>query len=122
MTMFKGIAENEWATFLHEFSARNRGRRSRLEVFTKSNVLEESAEGHLESVTLETNGKDVPRLLIQRRDESGAKAQEVVETIPAVRRLSVQYDTDGSEDALEIEDTHGNLVLLRMESNVDGAS
>lgn len=122
MTMIKGIAENDWGKFLHDFSARNRGRRSRFEFFTKSNVQEEGAEGHLETITLETEGNDAPRLLIKRRDEGGTEAREVVELISAVRRLSVQYDTDNSEDALEIEDTHGKLVLLRMESKVDGAS
>ena len=122
MTMIKGIAENEWEKFLHDFSVRNRGRRSRFEFFAKSNVQEEEAEGHLETITLETIGKAAPRLLIKRRDESGTEVRELVETIPAVRRLLVQLDTDGSEDALEIEDPHGKLVLLRMESKVDGAS
>ena len=122
MTTINGIAKNEWAEFLQAFTRRNHNRRARFQFFGRSDVREEGQEGHLESVTVETNGDDEPRVLVKRRDESGAEPQAMLQTIPRVRRISVQYDTDSSEDALEIEDAQDTMIMLRMESKVDGAS
>jgi hypothetical protein len=122
MTTIHGVAKEEWADFLRAFSRRNHDRRARFEFFEKSGVRGEEQEGHLESVTVESDGADAPRVRVKRRDESGPEPRPMSRTISSVRRISVQLDTDGSEDALEIEDTHGALVMLRMESKVDGAS
>lgn len=122
MTTINGIAQNEWAEFLQAFSRRNLNRRARFQFFEGVNVREEEQEGHLESVAVETDGDHAPRVIVKRRDESGAEPQEMLQMIPHVRRISVQYDTDDSEDALEIEDSHNVMIMLRMESKVDGAS
>jgi hypothetical protein len=39
-----------------------------------------------------------------------------------VKRISPQFDVDDSEDGLEIEDEDGVMAVLRLESEVDGAS
>ncbi len=46
----------------------------------------------------------------------------MVTSIPRVRRISPQLDVDASEDGLEMEDIDGVLAVLRLESEVDGAS
>lgn len=122
MTTINGIDKEKWAEFLQDFSRRNYNRRLRFEIFRGSDVREERQEGHLENVSLELEGADAPCVIIKRRDEGGTQVRESVEAIPSVRRISVQYDTDHSEDALEIEDTKGTLILLHLESKVDGAS
>ena len=46
----------------------------------------------------------------------------MTDTIERVRGVTVQIDTDGSEDILEITDEKNTLFSLRFESKVDGAS
>lgn len=61
-------------------------------------------------------------MTVTRLDNSAAKPAEIVTTILCVRRISPQLDIDNSEDGLEIEDKDGALAVLRLESEVDGAS
>ena len=111
-----------WAEFLSEFAARNNNRRARLNVFHSDGSTEdESQEEHLEDVRLKADGnsKTVEIIRIDRTHRNTGKTQD---TITNVRGISVQYDTDGSEDALEITDDENTLVSLRFESKVDGVS
>jgi hypothetical protein len=39
-----------------------------------------------------------------------------------VRGIGVQYETDGSENILEITDEKNTLISLRLESKLDGNS
>lgn len=112
----------KWAEFLSEFAARNNNRRARLNVFHSDGSTEdESQEEHLEDVRLKADGnsKTVEIIRIDRTHRNTGKTQD---TITNVRGISVQYDTDGSEDALEITDDENTLVSLRFESKVDGVS
>lgn len=111
-----------WSDFLAEFSQRNHFRRARFEQFDMRGVQEEEQEAHLETITVELNGPDAPSLIIRRLDNSGEMPREIVTTVHHVKRIAPQYDTDNSEDGLRIEDTHGGLTILRLESLVDGAS
>lgn len=118
----KGIGENDWAEFLKEFTARNKNRRARFNIFYASgDTVEEAEEGHLESVSLNKNG-DEAQVIVERTDQTTENQETMTNTIENVRFITVQYDTDGSEDILEITDAKNTLLSLRLESNVDGAS
>ncbi len=118
----KMIAPNDWKEFLRDFAKRNNNRRARFDVFRSGGeVEEERQEAHLEDVALRENGnaKDVEVIRIDRSKSDAEKTREVITN---VRGIIVQYDTDGSEDILEITDNQNTLVSLRFESKVDGAS
>jgi hypothetical protein len=118
----KGIGQNDWEEFLKEFTARNKNRRARFNIFYASgDTVEEAEEGHLESVSLNKNG-DETQVIIERTDQTTENQETVTNTIENVRVITVQYDTDGSEDILEITDAKNTLLSLRFESKVDGAS
>ncbi len=118
----KMIAPDNWEKFLQEFAARNHDRRARFDVFRASGATEEErVEAHLEDVRLIADG-NAKKIEIVRIGRGGSSAEKMKETITKVRGVSVQYDTDGSEDALEITDDQNTLVSLRLESKVDGNS
>jgi hypothetical protein len=112
----------EWGDLLAGFSSRNRFRRARFENFGRGGVVEEEQEARLKNITVALTGADAPRVIVTRLDNSTAAPTEMVSTIPRVRRISPQLDVDASEDGLEIEDIDGMLIVLRLESRVDGAS
>ena len=118
----KLIKPRNWEEFLQEFSERNKKRRARLDVFRSSGKTEEEAqELRLEEVILQQNGEREDVEII-RFDRTETEAEKSKETVTNVRGIAVQYDVDGSEDALEITDDQNTLIMLRMESKVDGAS
>ena len=118
----KMIAPDKWEKFLQEFSTRNYDRRARFDVFRSDGTTEEeSIEAHLEDVKLTENGS-AKNVEIIRIDRSDGNAEKTKETVTNVRGITVQIDTDGSEDALEITDNQNTLVSLRLESKVDGNS
>ena len=118
----KMIAPENWEEFLQDFAARNNNRRARFDVFRSGGATEEEAvEAHLEDVKLIADG-DAKNVEVIRIDRSNENAEKTHDTITNVRGISVQYDTDGSEDALEITDNQNTLVSLRLESKVDGNS
>lgn len=119
----KGIGPENWEKFLQEFSTRNRNRRARFDIFFNSGeTLEEGEEGHLESVALERNDGGAAQVVVKRTDQTGANAETMTDTIENVRVITVQFDTDRSENALEITDGKNTLFSLRLESKVDGNS
>ncbi|MCA1624912.1 MAG: hypothetical protein LC768_11130 [Acidobacteria bacterium] len=118
----KAIAPDKWGKFLKEFSDRNKNRRARFDVFFSSGeTLEEAQEGHLESVSLNKNGNKT-QVIVTRIDTSEDNAEKMTDAIENVRGITVQYETDGSENALEITDVKNTLLSLRLESKLDGNS
>ena len=118
----KQISPDNWEKFLQEFSARNTNRRARFNIFFSSGeTVEEAEEGHLESVALSKNGGKT-QVVIKRADRTSEDEETMTDTIERVRGVTVQIDTDGSEDILEITDEKNTLFSLRFESKVDGAS
>ena len=118
----KQISPDNWEKFLHEFSARNANRRARFNIFFSSGeTVEEVEEGHLESVALDKNGNKT-QVVVKRADQTSENEETMTDTIENVRGITVQIDTDGSEDILEITDEKNTLFSLRFESKVDGAS
>lgn len=122
MSEIKQIEPNNWESFLQEFSERNNNRRARFDVFRESGDVEEEAkEEYFEDAVLKSDG-NAKSVEVIRIDRSNANAEKTRDVITNVRGISVQYDTDGSEDILEITDDQNTLVSLRFESKVDGAS
>lgn len=118
----RAIEPKNWAKFLEDFSARNKNRRARFNIFFNSGkTVEEAEEGHLESVALDKNG-DKARVVVKRADQTSENREMMTDTIENVRGVAVQFDTDRSEDILEITDGVNTLFSLRFESKVDGAS
>ena len=119
----KAIVEPvNWSEFLTVFAERNYNRRARFDVFrANGTTIEEELEAHLEDVLLKSvNG--VNRIEVLRIDRSDEKSHKLRDTIEDVIGVTVQYDTDGSEDILEITDRDNTLISLRFESKVDGVS
>ncbi len=107
---------------MREFAARNNNRRARFDVFRSGGAIEEEAhEEHLEDILLKSEG-NAKSVEVIRIDRTSGKAEKKRDVITNVRGISVQYDTDGSEDVLEITDDQNTLISLRFESKVDGAS
>ncbi len=122
MSEIKQIEPGKWEEFLRDFAARNNNRRARFDVFRSGGATEgEAREEHLEDVLLKTDGnkKSVEVIRIDRTNSNAEKTRDVITN---VRGIAVQYDTDGSEDALEITDDQNTLISLRFESKVDGVS
>ena len=116
------IEPANWSEFLQAFSIRNNNRRARFDIFRRNGkVEEEGKEAHLEDVLLKHNGKD-KNIEVIRIDRGDKNADKVRDTITNIRGVAVRYDTDGSENALEITDDENSLINLRFESKVDGAS
>jgi len=122
MSEIKQIEPANWAEFLSEFAIRNNNRRARLNVFRSDGTTEdESQEEHFEDVRLKTDG-DSKTVEIIRIDRTHRNTGKTHDTITNVRGITVQYDTDKSEDALEITDDENTMISLRFESRVDGVS
>jgi hypothetical protein len=122
MSEIKQIEPKNWEDFLRDFSARNNNRRARFDVFRSGGATEaESHEEHFEDAILKSDG-NAKSVEVIRIDRGKTNAEKTRDTITNVRGIAVQYDTDGSEDALEITDDQNTLVSLRFESKVDGAS
>jgi len=75
----------------------------------------------LEDVLLRDAGQ-AKNIEIIRIDRGDKNAEKVRDTITNVRGVTIQYDLDGSEGALEITDSEESLISLRFESKIDGAS
>ncbi|MBA2495140.1 MAG: hypothetical protein H0V31_10660 [Acidobacteria bacterium] len=117
----KIIIPDEWENFLKEFSKRNRERRARFQIFTNGEMNEEEQEAHLENVSLEKrNGEN--QIDVVRIDKADEKNEKMTDTIKNVHGIVVQYETDGSENVLELRDDRGKLTSLRFESKLDGVS
>lgn len=110
----KVIDPQEWQEFLSDFSERNRGRRARFETFSRGSVAEEDEEGTFESIAIDSGVVSVGR--------ESAAGHDIGAEITDVRGITVQLDSDGSENTMEFMDTNGDMTVLHFESMVDGES
>ena len=116
--MSKLIEPSEWDRFLSEFSERNRGRRARFELFSREgDVGEEDQEGVFESASVK-NGV----VTIKRLDNTEVENETMSDDIPNIHGISIQYDSDQSENTIELTNDKGDMTVLHFESRVDGDS
>ena len=117
MTMIKMIEPQEWATFLNAFTERNRGRRARFEIFSHGDFAEEEQEAYFESIAI-----DGHTVIVKRTYNYHGQQKTMIDKLENIRGISVQYDTDNSEDMLEFTNDKNELTTLHFESRVDGDS
>ena len=118
MTQKKTIDSDSWADFLNDFSARNRGRRARFDLFEQGgNTAEEQQEGVFESASVAGH-----TVTVVRSYEENGEQKTMTDEIKDVHGITAQYDTDDSEDALEFINHQGDMTQLHFESRVDGDS
>ncbi len=118
MTMIKMVEPQEWPTFLSAFSYRNRGRRARFEIFgPKGGFKEEAQEGVFQSVSIDGSTVTVTRYYQKHGQETA-----MIDKLKNIIGVSVQYDTDKSEDMLQFTDDKNAMTTLHFESKVDGDS
>ena len=110
----KTIESSEWNNFLSEFSDRNTGRRARFEAFTAGGVAEEDEEASFQSASIDGQVVTIDRVT--------AGGESISDQIDDVRGVSVQLDTDESENTIEFMDSNGDVTVLHFESMVDGES
>ena len=110
----KVIPPDEWADFLEEFSKRNRGRRARFEAFAAGIVSEEDEEAVFEGVSMEKNIARVRRVNRTHDDDP------ITDELTDIRGVTVQLDSDGSDNTIEFLDSNGDMAVLHFESMVDG--
>ena len=111
------IDPSTWAEFLSEFSERNRGRRARFEAFSRDGVREEDEEAVFDRVSFSNGMATVTRNVIKADGET-----PIIDEVPEVHGISIQYDSDNSENTMEFMDTNGDMTVLHFESLVDGDS
>ena len=118
MTVKKLIDPATWPEFLAEFSARNKGRRARFELFRRDGeVAEEEREGNF--TVISATGRVVT---VERTHDEHGEARRMSDEIHDTHGIEVQYDTDGSEDTIEFTDHRGDMTVLHFQSLVDGDS
>lgn len=110
------MEREDWADYLEGFSARNKGRLARVELFDKSGAQEEANHVPLDKVSIELKGEDAPRVEILLTDSAGSDVRHFTYTVVHVRRVTPSSGASGHENALEIEDSKGALTILRIQS------
>ncbi len=112
------IEPSNWTEFLSEFSKRNSGRRARFELFRRDGeVAEEEREGYFEQISINNSVVN-----IERKYKNHEEDRVMSDKIPNIHGISVQYDTDESENTLEFTNDKGDMTVLHFESLVDGDS
>ena len=109
--MTNEVLREQWNAYVNEFSRRNQGRATRLEVFGELGAQEEQ---HMQfnGISLDATGHDAPQLAIML----GNGARHLTHTVPRVACLTPKQAADGSDEALEIESADSEKTLLRFES------
>ena len=117
MTMIKAIEPQEWDTFLNAFTRRNHGRRARFEIFSRGDFAEEEREAYFEHAAIDSH-----TVTVKRTYDNHGQPTTMTDKLENIRGISVQYDTDNSEDMLQFTNTNNDLTTLHFESKVDGDS
>lgn len=107
------IPQEQWQTYLDDFSKRNSGRLADLEVLSEElGTQEEAAMLPFEGITLETKGSMASSVEIMLGGKGAADDRNVTHTVTQVRLIVPKIGTDGREDALEIEAEDGTKIIL----------
>jgi hypothetical protein len=109
------IEEDQWKTFLDEFSKRNQLRATRLEVIGEIGAQEEEEYLPLIGVSLETRGTAAGSVEVILGGESPADDRHVEHMISKVQKIAPLIGVSGFEDGLGFEDLEGGKTLLLFE-------
>ena len=107
------IQQEQWQTYLDDFSKRNLGRTADLQVLSEELGTQEEAEMlAFEGITLETKGPLASSVEIMLGGSGSADNRNLTHTVTQVRRIVPKTGVDGREDALEIEARDGAKTIL----------
>lgn len=113
------IQPTQWASYLSEYTQRNEGRPTRLEVIGGADDDDFWLECglRLTGIDTETHGKDAPRVEIMLGGRSAREGGDhVTRSIARVRRVTPETSEDGRDQGLEIENAEAITTILRFET------
>jgi hypothetical protein len=110
------IEQDQWKTFLEDFSKRNRFRATRLEVVGEE-IGAQSEEDFLPlvGVAFEPKGSDAGSVVIILGGETAKDQRHVEHLVEHVARIAPIAGVTALEDGLGFEDRDGNKTLLTFE-------
>src|ERR1700704_3093572 len=109
------IEQDQWKSFLDEFSKRNQLRTTRLEVVSELGDQQEEEYLPLLGVSLETKGSAAGSVEIILGGETAADERHVEHIVNKVQRIAPLIGLTGLEDGLGLEDQEGGKTLLLFE-------
>jgi hypothetical protein len=109
------IEQDQWKTFLDEFSKRNQLRATRLEVVGELGDQVEEEYLPLIGVSFEAKGSAAGSVEVILGGESTADERHLEHTISKVQRIAPLVGVTGFEDGLGFEDQEGGKTLLLFE-------
>jgi hypothetical protein len=110
------IEQDQWKSFLDEFSKRNQSRTTRLEIVgSEVGAWEEEQFLPLVGVSFEPKGSDAGSVMIILGGETAQDQRHVEHLVEQVKRIAPITGVTGLEDGLGFEDRDGNKTLLTFE-------
>src|SRR5258705_13123790 len=109
------IEQDQWKTFLDEFSKRNQLRATRLEVIGEIGAQEEEEYLPLIGVSLETKGTTAGSVEVILGGERPADDRHLEHMISKGQKIAPLIGVSGFEDGLGFEDQEGGKTLLLFE-------
>ncbi|MDX6406366.1 MAG: hypothetical protein QOH70_3821 [Blastocatellia bacterium] len=109
------IDQDQWKSFLDEFSKRNQLRATRLGVVSELGDQQEEEYLPLVGVSLESKGSAAGSVEIILGGETAADERHVEHIVNNVQRIAPLIGLTGLEDGLGLEDQEGGKTLLLFE-------
>lgn len=110
--MSAAIERAAWSGYFKEYNKRNEARPTRLEIFGELGAQPLEHNLLFTGITLEETRHDAPQLQIMLGNKTSADMGHLTHTVTDVTRITPKEASDGSDDALEIEDSAGSRTLL----------
>ena len=109
------IKRGDWTEYFKEFSKRNQGRPTKLEILSELGVQHEERHLPFTGISVENKGEDAPRIEIMLGGES-AGTRHLTHSITRVSRVLQKLGDDGRNEAIEFEDGSGAKTILLFEA------
>jgi Family of unknown function (DUF5335) len=109
------IEQNQWKSFLDDFTKRNQFRATRLEIVGEIGAQEEGDHLPLVGVSFEPKGSDAGSVIIVLGGETTKDPRHLEHLISKVERIAPIIGQTGLEDGLGFEDREGSKTLLIFE-------
>ena len=109
------IEQDQWKSFLDEFSKRNQLRATRLEVVSELGDQQEEEYLPLVGVSFESKGSAAGSVEIILGGETAADERHVEHIVNNVQRIAPLIGLTGLEDGLGLEGKEGGKTLLLFE-------
>jgi len=118
--MRQDIEQTQWPDYLAEYTRRNEGRPTRLEVIGGVDEDDFWLECGLPltGIDTETHGKDAPRIEIMLGGGSAFQIENhLTRSIARVCRVTPEISEDGRDQGVEFEDAESVRTILRFEGS-----